>query len=88
MTRAVNDIATMFRNSFSKRTNDMIIIAAPVALVRKSLRGQVKARTLVQTDHKPLEECLVRQRTSLTDALELTETCEAQVQVHLCQFFV
>ena len=27
--RAVNEIATMFKNSFSNRTRDMIIMAAP-----------------------------------------------------------
>jgi hypothetical protein len=36
ITRAVNDIATMFRNSFSKRTKDMIIIAAPASIIRTS----------------------------------------------------
>ena len=28
-TRAVNEMATMFKNSFSNKTNDMIMMAAP-----------------------------------------------------------
>jgi alkylhydroperoxidase/carboxymuconolactone decarboxylase family protein YurZ len=50
--RAVNDIDTICRNSFSNRTRDMIIIAAPVAI------GVQLA--LVDADHQPLEKCLVR----------------------------
>jgi hypothetical protein len=74
ITRAVNDIATMFKNSFSKRTKDIIMIAAPASNVRKPLSNIVEALTLVQTDHKPLEECLVRQRSALVGIRESTET--------------
>ena len=74
ITRAVNDIATMFKNSFSKRTKDIIMIVAPASNVRKPLSNIMKARTLVQTYHKPLEECLVRQRSALVVIRESTKT--------------
>jgi hypothetical protein len=58
-TRAVNDIDTMFKNSFSKRTSDMIMIAAPVSMSISVNKIVKETLTLIQTDHEPLKECLV-----------------------------
>ena len=61
---AVNEMATMFKNSFSNRTRAMIMIAAP----EKGTKGWASFHfcedenwgpTLVETDHEPDEERLV-----------------------------
>ena len=48
--RAVNEMATMFKNSFSNRTRDMIIMAAPrnISCYSNLSKGE---HTLVKTDH-------------------------------------
>ena len=48
--RAVNEMATMFKNSFSNRTRDMIIMAAPRNVSCRSTLSK-REHTLVKTDH-------------------------------------
>lgn len=48
MMSAVNEIETMFKNSFSKSTKDMIIIAAPVIISRMSVAK--RSRHYLDTD--------------------------------------
>ena len=48
--RAVNEMATMFKNSFSNRTRDMIIIAAPRNVSYRSTLSE-REHALVKTDH-------------------------------------
>jgi hypothetical protein len=64
---AVNDIDTICKNSFSKRTSDMIMIAAPgqVILLATLTRVREGGHTLVYTDHKPLEKSFIRQCSAL-----------------------
>lgn len=58
--KAVNEMETMCRNSFSKRTKDIIMMAAPEAAMKFCHRvvGMIKL-TLVDTDHQPLKKCFV-----------------------------
>jgi hypothetical protein len=58
-TNAVNDIETMCKNSFSNKTNDIIMIAAPERREPKSRNATIQL-TLVKANHAPLEERLVR----------------------------
>ena len=58
-TKAVNDIETICKNSFSNNTNDMIMIAAPERRESKSRNTTIQL-TLVKANHAPFEERLVR----------------------------
>jgi hypothetical protein len=64
-TNAVNDIETICKNSFSNNTNDIIMIAAPEKHEQKSRDNTTIRRTLVKTNHTPLEKRLVRQGATL-----------------------
>jgi hypothetical protein len=59
---AVNEIATMFKNSFSNRTRARIMIAAPGKgkdMCSALLYEMISKSTLVDADHEPDEECFV-----------------------------
>jgi hypothetical protein len=57
---AVKEIATMFRNSFSKSTSEMIMIAAPGKCERVRRCTATSRRTLIEADHEPHEKSLER----------------------------
>jgi hypothetical protein len=64
--KAVNEMATMFKNSFSNRTRAMIMIAAPGIERKGGLNSAIfyfamrSEDTLVDADHEPDKESLVR----------------------------
>ena len=68
-TSEVKEMETMFKNSVSKSTRDMSIIAAPASATTERCEqgawSQKSRRTLVYADHQPLEERLVGERSSL-----------------------
>jgi hypothetical protein len=77
--RAVKDIDTMCRNSFSKSTRDMIMMAAPVGVVScEDTRRFMVKRTLIDTDHEPLEEGLVREGSALEISLQ---SCVHEIEI-------
>ena len=75
-TSAVNEMETMFRNSFSNRIKDMIIMADPESTENKPYNPILTSRegpTLIQTDLQPCEKWLVRKHSSLQINVQATE---------------
>jgi hypothetical protein len=68
--RAVKEMATTFKNSFSNRKSDIIMIAPPD---KHHSAGRTKLTsmplTLIYGYHEPFEESLVRQRTTFYEIL-------------------
>jgi hypothetical protein len=58
---AVNEMATMFKNSFSNKTRGMIDCGAWKEKTRQvALSAITSGSTLVDAGHEPDEECLVK----------------------------
>jgi len=91
----VNEIETMLRNSDSKRTSEASMIAPPIdndeaVSIRAESHREIPL-TLIERDHEPSEEGLVRETSTLSDrgkGVSLSSIRDRMEQMYLCQLLI